>query len=615
MATLKTIFNWILETIEFIRQSIITVSALLILFIAAAIYGVASREAALPVMEEGSALVLAPEGRIVEKTRTPDPMSLIMSDYSRQAPETSIHAILTAIKRAKVDSRIKGIVLITDKMQGAGPSKLHAIADALKDFKEDGKSVYSVSSAYSQSDYLIAAQSDKIFMNPHGNILLTGYGRYGMYYKGLLDKIKANVNIFRVGTFKSAVEPFIRTDMSDAAKEANHAYMDALWSSYTDSIASARGMESEQITDNINATPTLLRAAGGNFAELAVNSGLVDELKTRSQWRSELIDIFGLNKQGKSFKQIYFRDYLAATNKPQMAKDHIAVITAQGEIIMGEGDVEVSAAETLVRQILRARSNPRTKAIILRVDSPGGSAFASELIRQELSAAQASGIPVIASFGSVAASGGYWISATADEIIASPTTITGSIGIFGIFPTFEKTLAEIGISTDGVGTTKFAGVINPARPLGKDSKDIMQQSVEAGYRAFLDLVSTGRNLPLDVVAKIAEGRVWAGSTALELGLVDKLGSFDDAVKAAATHAEIEEYSLIYYGEKPDKMTVLLNQIFNSSLAKSAIGNSSIVPPMSPFMKLARDMQADAEFLTRLNDPSGQYLICMECQIQ
>lgn len=615
MATIKTAFRWILATIEFIQQSILTIAALVLLFIAISLYGLAQKQGTLPMIEDGAALILSPEGRIVEKTKTPDPLSILMSDYSKKPPETSIHAILTSIQRAKEDSKIAGIVLITDKMQGAGASKLHAIADALKDFKESGKPVYSVSSSYSQSDYLLAAQSDKIFMNPHGNVLLTGYGRYGMYYKGLLDKLKANVNVFRVGTFKSAVEPFIRQDMSEAAKLANHAYMDSLWSSYTDNIASARGMEARAITDNINATPSLMRAAGGDFAKMAVDTGLVDELKARSEWRKELIDVFGLNKQGKSFKQVYFRDYLAATNKPSNEKDHIAVITAQGAIVMGEGGVEVAAAETVVRQILVARSNPNTKAIILRVDSPGGSAFASELIRQELSAAQMDSIPVIASFGSLAASGGYWISATADEIIASPTTITGSIGIFGVFPTFEKTLAEVGISTDGVGTTKFAGAISPARTLDNDSKDIIQQSIEAGYRNFLDLVATGRNLPLDEVAKIAEGRVWAGSTALELGLVDKLGGFDDAVKSAAEHAKTENYRLVFYGEKPDKMTVFLNQLFNSSIAKSDFIDASMVPSMSPFMKLARGMQADAAFLTRLNDPSGHYLICMECQVQ
>lgn len=463
MAAIKTVFKWIFATIEFIQQSVLTIAALILIFVAFALYSMAQQGDTLPLIEDGAALVLAPEGRIVEKTKTPDPLSTLMNDYSNQAPETSIHAILTAIDRAKEDSRIAGIVLVTDKMQGAGPSKLHAIADALKDFKESGKSVYAVSSDYSQGDYLLAAQSTKIFMNPHGNVLLTGYGGYGMYYKGLLDKIKAHVNVFRVGTFKSAVEPFIRKDMSEAAKLANHAYMDALWSSYTTNIASARGLEAQQITDDINAAPTLLRAADGKFAQLAINTGLVDALKARSEWRAELMDIFGVNKQGKSFKQIHFRNYLSATHHEDTGKDHIAVITAQGEIVMGEGDVDVAAAETLIRQILRARSNPNTKAIILRVDSPGGSAFASELIRQELSAAQTDGIPVIASFGTLAASGGYWISATADEIIASPTTITGSIGIFGVFPTFEKTLDEIGINTDGVGTTKFSGVINPDR--------------------------------------------------------------------------------------------------------------------------------------------------------
>lgn len=615
MTTLKTAFKWIIATLRFLQQSILTAAALLILIIALGIYGMAKKESTLPTVENGAALYLAPEGRIVEQTQTPDPLEIIMSDYSRPKTETSIHDILTAISRAQDDDRISGIVLRTDSMASAGPSKIHAIADALKAFKESGKPVYAISSSYSQSDYLIAAQATKVFMNPNGSLLLTGYGRYGMYYKGLLDKIKANVNVFRVGTFKSAVEPFIRDDMSDAAKEANHAYMDALWSAYTTNVAEARGIDAQKITDDINNTASILRASGGKFAHMAVNNGLVDELKSRYEWRSELTEIFGESSQGPSFKQVYYRNYLAATDSKLSAPDEIAVITAQGEIIMGRGGVEVTAAETVVRKIRSARTDANTAAIILRVDSPGGSAFASELIRQELSAAQADGIPVVASFGSLAASGGYWIAATADEIIAAPTTITGSIGIFGVFPTFEKTLGEIGITTDGVGTTTFSDPINPMRALNADTKDVIQQSIEAGYRDFLDLVSRGRNIPVDEVAKIAEGRVWAGITALEHGLVDKLGSFDDAVKSAATLAETDDYDVVFYGEEPDQFTALLSELFNSSMFKSSLDHYTLAPSSSPFMKLAQSLKADAEFLTRLNDPSGHYAICMECQIQ
>lgn len=615
MDTIKSAFNWILLSLKFLQQTILTSAALIIIIIALSFYGLASREAKLPSVEMGAALLLAPEGRIVEQTRSLDPFEIIMSDYSNTPEETSIHDILTAINRAQDDDRISGIVLLTDSMSGAGPSKLHAIADALKTFKESGKPIYAISSSYSQSDYLLAAQATKIFMNPHGSLLLTGYGRYGMYYKGLLDKLKANVNVFRVGTFKSAVEPYIRDNMSDDAKKANHAYMDSLWSAYTDNIAEARGIDAQKITDDINNTPSLMRAAGGKFAHLAVNNGLVDELKSRYEWRDELIDIFGESNQGESFKQVYFRNYLSATDKPSTAADEIAVITAQGEIVMGDGDVDVAAAETIVRKIRSARTDSDTAAIILRVDSPGGSAFASELIRQELAAAQADGIPVVASFGTLAASGGYWISATADEIIAAPTTITGSIGIFGVFPTFEKTLGEIGITTDGVGTTKFSDPISPMRSLNSNVKDVIQQSVEAGYRDFLDLVARGRNLPIDEVAKIAEGRVWAGTTALEHGLVDSLGTFDDAVTRAAELGETDDYEVVFYGEEPDKFTLFLTELFNSSLVKSSLKDHSNMPSSSAFIKLANRLKADAEFLARLNDPSGHYAICMECQIQ
>ncbi len=572
-----------------------------------------------PSVPRGAALVLAPSGVIVEQVRVPDPAEVIIQEYSNSAPpaETSIHDILAVLERAARDDRIPGLVIFTDQMVGAYPAALHTVAEAIREFKKSGKPVYAVSSSYNQSDYLLAAQANKVYLNNYGSVLLTGYGRYTNYYKGLLDKIEANVNVFRVGTFKSAVEPFIRSDMSPAAKEANMAYMSVLWDHYISDVESAREMKAGSLKASINTVSANLRAAGGDFALLAKNGGLVDEISARHEWRSELISEFGAGS-GSSFKQIGMDQYLAATeNMAKSSGSTIAVITAQGPIIMGEGGAEVAAAETIVNHIRNARRNNAVKAIVLRVDSPGGSAFASELIRQELLAAKADGLPVIASFASLAASGGYWISANADEIWAQPTTITGSIGIFGMIPTFEKTLAKVGINNDGVGTTELAGT-STSRELNDTVKDLIQQNIEQGYRRFLDIVAEGRGMTPADVDKIAQGRVWAGETAKELGLVDHLGNFDDAIKAAARAAGIEDdkYRPVFYRDSISSMDQLMINMFTFAGVKSkAAQNPTGSLGTSSIARFAEELKTEANKLMMFNDPIGQYVLCTDCSVK
>ena len=566
----------------------------------------------LPSVPNGAVLVLWPEGQIVEVPENPDPFEEYFDTFNRRPRQTSIHDITTALKRAKTDSRIAALALVTDSMWGAAPSHQHAMAQAVRDFKQSGKKVYAISSSYSQSDYLVAAEADKIYMNPQGNVLLNGFARYRLYYQDLLDKIGANVNVFRVGTFKSAVEPYIRDDMSPEAKEANVEFLGGLWSQYSASIEQARGFETGQLSADITTISADLRSARGDFAQLAVNNGLVDAIVPNAVWREELKQEYGTSLFSDSFNQIHHEAYLAATDRSNGSNNEIAVITAQGEIVMGEGPASVTAADTVVNYIRSARNNSLTKAILLRVDSPGGSAFASELIRQELVNAQNQGIKVIASFGPVAASGGYWISATADEIWAAPSTITGSIGIFGVIPTYEGTLAKIGVAADGVGTSELAGAFDVTRPLNDLTKDIIQQSIEAGYGEFMELVATGRNMTVEDVDRIGQGRVWLGQTAKDLGLVDHLGGFDDALAAAARAAGIEgDFEPVFYREAPDPFDQFLSDFLNSTIG---LDNTYRVPE-SPALKLMGQAQSDLEFLGRLNDPTGRYLICFECKVR
>jgi len=560
-----------------------------------------------PSFEDGSILVLAPTGVVVEQTDVPEPFA---KAFGQTTPETSFHGMMRALRTAKDDGRISALAIDTDTMAGAAPAHLHA---AVRDFKTSGKKVYAISTSYTQAGYMLAAEADKIYLNGEGSVLLTGFGTYPLYYKSLYDKIEATVNVFKVGTYKSAVEPSTRDSMSDAAREANIAFLNTLWDQYLESVASARETEAAPLRERINNISDELRQASGDFADMALSMGLVDQISSRNDWRQELMEEYGTS--GNSFKQVNHKTYLASLNGGNNSSNHVAVITAQGTIVMGRGPVSVAAAETLVEHIRNARKNRNTKAIVLRVDSPGGSAFASELIREELAAAQNQGIPVVASMGPVAASGGYWISATADEIWAAPSTITGSIGIFAVVPTFEKTLAKVGVNTDGVGTTPLAGGFNVLGGLNDTTKDILQQSIENGYSDFLNLVAQGRNMSVEDVDKIAQGRVWAGVTAKELGLVDNLGSFDDAVAAAARLAELDDYRTVFYRERPTQYEVFLNQVLDE--VSIDVPQTALLPvsELSPLLEAAKELEGDIKVMLEVNDPMYRYVVCVECKVR
>lgn len=625
---LATVWGGVKATVKVIQGFGTAMLGLFAIIALIALWTASRNQQAAPNVPKGAVMVLWPNGAIVEQAELADPFEAVFARFNDKRPETGIHDLLDAVRRAKTDDRIAAMALFTDTMWSARPSHLHTLAGAIQDFRESGKKVYAISTSYSQTDFLLAAQADKIFLNPAGNVFLTGYGQYNPYFKSLLDKLGVSVNVFRVGTYKSAVEPFTRDDMSEDAREANRGYLETLWRLYGDAVGAPRGMTAAQITQGINDAPALLREAGGDMAQMALNKGLVDAIATRADWRQELMDTYGTSPDGNTFNQIHWQAYLQATDPGTSGGNTIAVITAQGEIIAGEGPVTVTAAETLIRYIREARTADDVSAIVLRVDSPGGSGFASELIRQELATAQADGIPVVASFGPLAASGGYWISATADEIWSAPSTITGSIGIFAIVPTFENTLDKVGIHTDGVGTTAFAGALDTSRPLSDRVKDVVQQSIDAGYRDFLELVARGRGLSVDEVNAIAQGRVWSGIKAQEIGLVDHLGGLDEAVAAAARLAGVETYETVFYREQPDPFDAFLADLFSSFTMTAPVSggpletgyglvgtlDATAIPP-SATLKSLYDLQAGAEQILRLNDPHGRYFLCLECAVR
>lgn len=418
-------------------------------------------------------------------------------------------------------------------------TKLRYIAKALEEFKESGKPVYAIGDHYKQSQYYLSSYADKVFMSPDGGVMLTGYGSYTLYYKSLFEKLNVNTHVFRVGTYKSFVEPYTLDGMSDEAREANTAWLNQLWGAYTSDVAKNRQIDASTLTPELDQFVVELKSVDGDFAKLSEKMGLVDELVNRPQLRKQLIDAFGENDD-HSFNQISYYDYQPTIGDIQLPSDNqIAVVVASGAIMDGTQQRGNVGGDTTAALLREARLDDKVKSVILRVDSPGGSAFASEVIRNEVDALKAAGKPVVVSMSSVAASGGYWISSSADKIMAQPTTITGSIGIFAILTTFEKGLEKMGVYSDGVGTTPFSGV-GVTRELPEGIAEIFQLGIENGYQRFIGLVSQNRDMTLEQADSVAQGRVWTGKDALALGLVDELGDFDDAVASAAELATLGE---------------------------------------------------------------------------
>ncbi|GJL90559.1 signal peptide peptidase SppA [Hyphococcus sp.] len=569
-----------------------------------------------------AALVLDPNGMIVEIAEDVNPLEVLREEaYGISEPsQIEVHDLVNVIRAAKDDKRIKGLVLDLGAMGAASSSasKLHYLADEIVKFKESGKKVVAVGDFYSQDQYLLAANADEIYMNDYGNVLIYGYGSYGTYVKSFLEKLKITSHVFRVGTFKSAVEPFLRDDMSPEAKEANVAYLTKLWGDYAESVESARGLAPGAIADYANNMSALMESVDGDFGKAAVKAGLVDELLSRAEMNKKLVDEFGKSKDGKSYKKVSFKRYLTSLPKPNDGSNpNIVVITAAGTIVDGEAPTgRAAGGDTIAAQLKKAREDDNVKAVVLRIDSPGGSAFASDIIRDEILAIKAEGKPVVASMGSLAASGGYWIAAAADEIWASPTTITGSIGIFGYFNTFENTAAELGVYVDGVGTTALSPILATGiGPLPESAADILQQSTENGYDRFLTIVGEGRGLEKDYVDSVGQGRVWIGERALELRLVDKLGSYDDAIKAAAALAKLEKYDVVDMKEKRTTFEMFLSNLSETSLAAIGVNRNGgkEFAAHGAVAQLVRAAEAQVKFFSEFNDPNAAYARCMTCE--
>lgn len=601
------IFGGIWHAWDFVCRSAINlvVTVLLIIFLVAIF---ASHKVAVP---SSAALVVDPQGALVEQL-SGDPAERALNRMlgRKQRPQTRLRDVIAAIEQAKDDHRIKVLVLETDGLQSAGMSDLQDIGRAIRDFKHSGKPVFALGDSYSQAQYYLAAMADTVFIHPQGQVFLRGFGIYQPYFKDAINKLGVDWNIFRVGRYKSAVEPFMLNGMSADAREDWGGVLKVLWNAYQADVTGARKLKPTALTDYINSISAGMDAVKGNTAELALKAGLVDKIADNDQMEAAVTKVAG--ESHHSFRQIDFRKYLQAVNdtvnRADSSADEVGVIVAEGDIQDGDQPPGSIGGDSTSELIRKARYDNNIKAVVLRVDSPGGSAFASDLILREIELTRQAGKPVVVSMGNVAASGGYWISMAGDEIFASPTTLTGSIGIFGMIPTFQNTLAKLGVHTDGVGTTPLSNAFDLTQPMSEQMKKLVQLSVDHGYQTFITKVAHYRNMKPDAVNDIAQGRVWSGLEAKKLGLVDKFGDLQDAILAAAKLGKLGKQYSVRYIEKPlsftDRLLISMANNNHASLTAGLLPGNDLAA--LPFYT---QMQKVAGTLKAFTDPRGIYAYC------
>lgn len=542
---IRRFFRAIWNAVNFARRLVFNLVFLLLLvvFIGAFFAG-------RPVLLPRTALVLDPSGAIVEQYSSDAAQRALARIAGNQEPEVQLRDLLRVIDGATRDARIERIVLVPDDITSIGLATARELGAALERFKAADKEVVAVSGGMGQGQYLLAAHANRILLDPDGAVLLEGFANYRSYYKDALDRLGVQVHLIKVGTFKSAAEPFVMDHASEASKEADAYWMGGLWQEYLAEVSAMRKVDAAAISDDIARYDEKVEAYEGDLARLALDQKLVDQLATRAEARAQLRAL-GEAEGSDSFRQVDYREYLSVLGPRNLphAGAEVAVVVAQGEIVPGERPPGMIGGQSTADLVRAARENDRVQAIVLRVNSPGGDAYSSELIRRELAQAREDGKPVVVSMGDVAASGGYWIAMASDEIWAEPTTITGSIGIFGLLVTVPETLAKIGIHTDGIGTTPLAGAFDIRRPLSPQLESIITSVIRRGYSEFIGKVAKARNKTPEQVDEIAQGRVWTGAQAKERGLVDKLGGLEDAIAAAATRASLGDTYHVRYVER------------------------------------------------------------------
>ncbi|MEP6607383.1 MAG: signal peptide peptidase SppA [Burkholderiaceae bacterium] len=541
-----------------------------------------------------TSLVINLQGDIVEEYTIGPREAAIAEALGEQRFETRVRDVLRALDTAAKDSQITRAVLVLDDMRNAGTATLREVGGALDRFKASGKPIYAWGESYGQAQYYLAAHANEVYLHPAGALTVRGLGGTRGYYKTILDKLGVKVNSFQAGRYKSFAEPFTRTGATPEAKEADTLLLNGVWSIWTGDVERVRKLKPGTIDAVIADLPQRLAAAGGDIGRLALNERLVDGLKTRDEFREHMLQTGAPRSQEdkETFQQVSMYSYLRSARTPAVG-DAVGVIVAQGEITGGDAQQGRVGARTMVELIQRARKDDRIKAVVLRIDSPGGLVQASELIREQLDLTRKAGKPVVASMGDVAASGGYWIAMGADEVVADAATITGSIGVFGLVPTFEGTMEKLGVNVDGVATTWLAGATDLRRPLDKRLAQSLELVVNSNYREFIGLVALHRNSTPEKINEVAQGRVWTGAQAKERGLVDALGGIDVALKSAAKRGGLgETYRVEYVEPEPRGLNRYLSLFLGriASAMKTELGLDRLLGTQEGALVARRDFE-------------------------
>jgi protease-4 len=553
------------------------------------------------IVQPDTALILQPYGDVVEQY-SGTPLDFVLQQATEASrTETRLRDLVEAVRRASDDDKIVRLVIDPTYLRRIGLASLLELEAAIAEFKTTGKPVVALADNLGQQQYFLASMADEIWLNPKGMVWIDGFSAYRQFYREGLDKLEVEVNLFRAGKFKSAMEPWIRNDMSPEAKEANLFWIGNLWQQYLEAVARQRGMQLENLSDGINHFADRLESVDGDFAQFALDLGLVDKLINRPEANMALANLGAAGEGSEGYRQVGFENYLALTaaqHTPASARK-IVIMVAEGEIVRGTQPQGTVGAITLSQKLRSLAEDKDVKAVVLRINSPGGDAFASEKIRREIQALKEMGKTVVVSMGNVAASGGYWIAMAADEVWASPSSITGSIGVYGILPTFSRPLEKLGIHTDGVGTTALAGKLRLDRPLDPDIRRIFQYATERTYDDFITLVAESRQMSTEAVQEVAQGRVWSGSQAKQRGLVDHTGTLQQSVDAAARIAGLgSDYNAVYDEWELSALEAFLFEMVGSVTARFDLGITGLERLHSTLLE---NIISDLKVLARSND--------------
>jgi protease IV len=606
-SALTGFFGLIWRILEGIRKVLHLVLLLVIFgFVLAALH------TSIPAVPKSAALIIAPEGELVEQLSS-DPVRRAVGEASGgPAPETLLRDVTEAIEAAKTDPRIKLIVLDLGNLGPSGLSKLQEIGASIRDFRTSNKRVVVAADTLDQTQYYLAAQAGEVYLDPLGFVYVDGFSYYRMFFKDAIDKLGVDINVFRAGTFKSYTDQFSRSDMAPSEREESSVWLDSLWNAYTQDVTRARSLPATALKDYVADQPAALAAVNGDAAKLALQRGLVTALKSRRQLADELKGLVGEDESTHSFNSVGMNSYLTAVRAKRVLQSKsdskVGIVVAAGDILDGRQPPGTIGGESTADLLRQARYDTAVKAVVLRVDSPGGSMFASEQILREVQALRKAGKPVVVSMSTYAASGGYYISAAANQIYASPTTLTGSIGVFSVVPTFQRTLDKLGVKVDGIGTTPLAGDLRLDRALTPASRQILQSSVDHAYSEFVRRVADGRKKSVEDVDKIAQGRVWAGADAQRIGLVDHLGGLKDATDAVAKLAELgNDYRVDYIEPELTIRQQLLMQLRSESVYWGQL--TGLIAPRSGLERALDPFLEEVRAIAQINDPRGLYAYC------